>query len=71
MALDPFTPPRPVPAREASRGPPPLVLLPGQGLRYWATHSYDDAPSENSPPLRFGLTSEDEMAILLGFHATP
>ena len=49
----------------------PLVLQPGQGLRHWATHSYNDPPSPNSRPLEWGLTSEDEMAILLGYYAEP
>jgi hypothetical protein len=48
---------------------PPLVLKPGQGLRHETTHTYDDPPSDNAPPLRFAETSEDEMAILLGFYA--
>ena len=48
---------------------PPLVLKPGQGLRYETTHTYDDPPSDNAPPLTFAETSEDEMAILLGFYA--
>jgi len=50
---------------------PPLVLRPGQGIRYAATHTYDDPPSPSSPALRFGATSEDEMAILLGYYTTP
>ncbi len=50
---------------------PPLVLVPGQGLRFETTHTYHDPPSPNSPPLTFGLTSEDEMAILLGYFAVP
>ena len=50
---------------------PPLVLKPGQGLRYETTHTYDDPPSPTAPALRFGVTSEDEMAILLGFYAVP
>ena len=49
----------------------PLVLQPGQGLRHWATHRYDDPPRANSPPLQWGVTSEDEMAILLGYYAEP
>ena len=49
----------------------PLVLRPGQGLRHWATHSYNDPPNPNSRPLEWGLTSEDEMAILLGYYAEP
>ncbi len=47
----------------------PLVLKAGQGIRYEATHTYDDPPSPSSPPLQFGITSEDEMAILLGYYA--
>ena len=50
---------------------PPMVLSPGQGIRFEATHTYDDPPSPNSPPLTFGLTSEDEMAILVGYYAVP
>ena len=50
---------------------PPMVLQPGQGIRFETTHTYDDPPSPNSPPLTFDLTSEDEMAILLGYYATP
>ncbi len=49
----------------------PLVLQPGQGLRHWATHRYNDPPSPNARPLEWGLTSEDEMAILLGYYAEP
>ncbi len=48
---------------------PPFVLQPGQGLRFEVTHTYDDPSSDNAPPLTFGPTSEDEMAILLGFYA--
>jgi len=48
---------------------PPLVLKPGQGFRFETTHTYDDPPSPTAPPLQFGETSEDEMAILLGFYA--
>ena len=48
---------------------PPLVLQPGQGIRFETTHTYDDPPSQSAPPLTFGETSEDEMAILLGFYA--
>ncbi len=47
----------------------PLVLKAGQGIRYEATHTYDDPPSPSSPPLQFGITSEDEMAILLGYYS--
>lgn len=48
---------------------PPLILHPGQGLRYETTHSYSDPPSDSAPPLRFAETSEDEMAIMLGMYA--
>ncbi|MGH9363414.1 MAG: hypothetical protein ACRD2T_16010 [Thermoanaerobaculia bacterium] len=47
----------------------PLALKATQGLRFDVTHTYDDPPSDSSPPLTFGLTSEDEMAILLGYYA--
>ncbi len=50
---------------------PPLVLSPGQGIGFRATHTYDDPPRPNAPPLRFNVTSEDEMAILLGYYAVP
>ena len=48
---------------------PPLILKPGQGLRYETTHSYFDPPSNSAPPLHFAETSEDEMAIMLGMYA--
>ncbi len=48
---------------------PPLVLKAGQGLRFETTHTYDDPPSPTADPLVFGLTSEDEMAIILGYMA--
>ena len=50
---------------------PPLVLQPGDSLNHWATHRYNDPPSPNSPALEWGLTSEDEMAILLGYYSEP
>jgi hypothetical protein len=50
---------------------PPMVLQPGDSLSHWATHSYNDPPSPNSPALGWGLTSEDEMAILLGYYSEP
>ena len=50
---------------------PPLVLQPGQGLRYLATYTYDDPPSPSSRALRWGGTSEDEMIILLGYYGVP
>jgi mono/diheme cytochrome c family protein len=49
---------------------PPLVMMPGTGIRYAVTHTYNDPPSPNSPALTFGVTSEDEMAILLGYYTT-
>ena len=50
---------------------PPMVLSPGQGFRFEATHTYHDPPRPDSPPLTFDITSEDEMAILLGYYAVP
>ena len=50
---------------------PPLILKPGQGLRYVATYTYDDPPSPNARPLTFGGTSEDEMIILFGYYGVP
>ena len=50
---------------------PPLVLSPGQGFRFEATHTYHDPPRPNAPPLTFNITSEDEMAILLGYYSIP
>ncbi len=50
---------------------PPLVLEPGDGLRYVATYTYDDPPSPTAPALRWGPTSEDEMIILLGSYRIP
>ena len=49
---------------------PPLRLEPGEGLRYAVTHTYDDPPNPGASPLTFGVTSEDEMAILLGYYTT-
>jgi len=48
---------------------PPLILKPGQGIRFTTTFTYDDPPNDNAPPLTFGPTSEDEMSILLGYYA--
>jgi hypothetical protein len=48
---------------------PAMVLKAGQGLRFETTHSYNDPPSPTAPPLTFGPTSEDEMAIMLGYYA--
>lgn len=42
---------------------PPIRLKKGDGLRYITTHHNDDKPY----PLRFGYTSEDEMAIIFGY----
>ena len=50
---------------------PPLVLQSGDSLNHWATHRYDAPPNPNSPALEWGLTSEDEMAILLGYYSEP
>lgn len=50
---------------------PPLVLERGQRLRYRATYTYDDPPSDNAAPLTWGATSEDEMIILLGYYSRP
>ncbi len=50
---------------------PPFVLSPGDGIRFTTTHTYHDPPSPNAPPLTFDITSEDEMAILLGYYAIP
>ncbi len=42
---------------------PPILLRKGDGLRYTATHYNDDKPY----PITYGLTSEDEMAIIFGY----
>lgn len=43
---------------------PPLILDPNDGLRFQCTHSNYDTDE----PLRFGLTSEDEMCIMQGYY---
>ena len=43
---------------------PPLVLDNNDGLRFQCTHSNYDTDK----PLRFGLTSEDEMCIMQGYY---
>ncbi|MDA1192471.1 MAG: hypothetical protein O3A46_12410 [Candidatus Poribacteria bacterium] len=43
---------------------PPLNVAPGDGIRHTATHRNHDRPET----LRFGYTSQDEMAILLGYY---
>ncbi|GIX05671.1 MAG: hypothetical protein KatS3mg115_0074 [Candidatus Poribacteria bacterium] len=43
---------------------PPLLVRKGDGIRHSATHENFDNPK----PLRWGLTSEDEMAILIGYY---
>ena len=43
---------------------PPLVLDNSDGLRFQCTHSNYDTDK----PLRFGLTSEDEMCIMQGYY---
>ena len=46
---------------------PPLKLVVGDGLRFECTHSNFDTDK----PIRYGVTSEDEMAILFGFYYIP
>ena len=43
---------------------PPLVFTTGDGLRFECTHSNYDTDKT----IRYGLTSEDEMAIMFGFY---
>lgn len=43
---------------------PPIVLATGDGLRFQCTHSNYDTDQT----IRYGLTSEDEMAIMFGFY---
>ena len=43
---------------------PPLKLTAGDGLRFECTHSNFDTQT----PIRYGVTSEDEMAIMVGFY---
>ena len=46
---------------------PPLKLTVGDGLRFECTHSNFD----KEEPIRYGVTSEDEMAIMFGFYYIP
>ena len=46
---------------------PPIQLTTGDGLRFECTHSNYD----KDEPIRYGLTSEDEMAIMFGFYYIP
>ena len=46
---------------------PPLKLVVGDGLRFECTHSNFD----KDEPIRYGVTSEDEMAIMFGFYYIP
>lgn len=46
---------------------PPLKLTVGDGLRFECTHSNFD----KDEPIRYGVTSEDEMAIMFGFYYIP
>ncbi len=46
---------------------PPLKLTIGDGLRFECTHSNFD----KDEPIRYGVTSEDEMAIMFGFYYIP
>ena len=46
---------------------PPLKLTVGDGLRFECTHSNFDKDA----PIRYGVTSEDEMAIMFGFYYIP
>ena len=46
---------------------PPLKLALGDGLRFECTHSNYDTDKT----IRYGLTSEDEMAIMFGFYYVP
>lgn len=46
---------------------PPLTLSIGDGLRFECTHSNFDTET----PIRYGITSEDEMAIMFGFYYLP
>ena len=43
---------------------PPLILYPNDGLRFQCTYNNYDTDE----PLRFGLTSEDEMCIMQGYY---
>ncbi len=46
---------------------PPIILIAGDGLRFECTHSNYDTDKT----IRYGLTSEDEMAIMFGFYYIP
>ena len=46
---------------------PPLKLAVGDGLRFECTHSNYDTDKT----IRYGVTSEDEMAIMFGFYYIP
>lgn len=46
---------------------PPLKLSVGDGLRFECTHSNFD----KDEPIQYGVTSEDEMAIMFGFYYIP
>ena len=46
---------------------PPLKLTVGDGLRFACTHSNFDTDKT----IRYGVTSEDEMAIMFGFYYIP
>ena len=46
---------------------PPLKFTQGDGLRFQCTHSNYDKDA----PIRYGLTSEDEMCIMFGFYYVP
>lgn len=46
---------------------PPIILTAGDGLRFKCTHANYDTERT----IRYGLTSEDEMAIMFGFYYIP
>lgn len=46
---------------------PPLKFSVGDGLRFECTHSNFDTET----PIRYGVTSEDEMAVMFGFYYLP
>lgn len=46
---------------------PPIVFTVGDGLRFECTHANFDTDE----PIRYGVTSEDEMAIMFGFYYIP
>ena len=46
---------------------PPVALTAGDGLRFQCTHANYDSDT----PIRYGLTSEDEMCIMFGFYYIP